>query len=126
MYRPIPVPLILLPCLLTFVAALPADQNGGIREHGRDRGEDQAAERFSRTMEWPCFRGPHGNGISTATNVPCNWGPDENIKWRAQLPAPGNGPRTAVMQPFASVVSSSERSPERSHSAARSASSGSQ
>jgi len=39
---------------------------------------------------WPSFRGPSGNGISTARNVPLAWGPDNNIKWRAQLAEPGN------------------------------------
>ncbi len=39
---------------------------------------------------WPAFRGPLRNGISTARNVPTEWGPDKNIKWRTALPAPGN------------------------------------
>ncbi|MAD80117.1 MAG: hypothetical protein CMJ50_04635 [Planctomycetaceae bacterium] len=39
---------------------------------------------------WPSFRGPSGNGISTARNVPLEWGPDRNIKWRAELPEPGD------------------------------------
>ncbi len=39
---------------------------------------------------WPSFRGPSGNGISTARNVPLLWGPDRNIKWRAELPEPGD------------------------------------
>lgn len=39
---------------------------------------------------WPSFRGPSGNGISTARNVPVSWSSDNNIKWRAELPAPGD------------------------------------
>lgn len=40
--------------------------------------------------DWPGFRGPEGNGISTETNVPQTWGPEKNIKWKAALPGPGN------------------------------------
>ncbi|MFQ5732350.1 MAG: PQQ-binding-like beta-propeller repeat protein [Planctomycetaceae bacterium] len=39
---------------------------------------------------WPAFRGPAGNGISTAKNVPLHWAPNKNVKWRAELPGPGN------------------------------------
>ena len=45
---------------------------------------------MSHAGVWPSFRGPSGNGISTARNVPLVWGQDKNIKWRAALPAPGN------------------------------------
>ncbi len=41
--------------------------------------------------DWPSFRGPHGNGISDEENVPTEWGPDKNIKWKTALPADGNG-----------------------------------
>lgn len=40
--------------------------------------------------DWPAFRGPRGDGISRDTNIPVEWGPDENIAWRSELPAPGN------------------------------------
>jgi len=40
--------------------------------------------------DWPAFRGPAGNGMSDETNVPVRWGKDENVKWKAKLPAPGN------------------------------------
>ena len=39
---------------------------------------------------WPAFRGPRGDGISPAKNVPVTWGPEQNVRWRAELPAPGN------------------------------------
>jgi outer membrane protein assembly factor BamB len=41
--------------------------------------------------EWASFRGPNGDGISTAKNVPVEWGPNKNIKWKAPLPDRGNG-----------------------------------
>lgn len=40
--------------------------------------------------DWPQFRGPHGNGVTQARNLPAEWGPDKNVKWFAKLPAPGN------------------------------------
>jgi outer membrane protein assembly factor BamB len=39
--------------------------------------------------EWPEFRGPTGQGLSTAKNVPVKWGADENVAWRAKLPGQG-------------------------------------
>ena len=39
---------------------------------------------------WPAFRGATGDGISTARNVPLTWGSESNIKWRAELPEPGD------------------------------------
>ena len=41
--------------------------------------------------DWPYFRGPSRNGISTETHVPKSWSATQNIKWKAPLPAPGNG-----------------------------------
>jgi outer membrane protein assembly factor BamB len=40
--------------------------------------------------DWPAFRGPHGDGVSSEKDVPLNWGPEENIKWKTSLPAKGN------------------------------------
>jgi outer membrane protein assembly factor BamB len=30
---------------------------------------------------WPEFRGPQGNGISTSTNLPLHWSEQQNVKW---------------------------------------------
>jgi outer membrane protein assembly factor BamB len=38
---------------------------------------------------WPQFRGPTGQGITTELNLPTAWGPTENLKW--QTPIPGEG-----------------------------------
>lgn len=40
--------------------------------------------------DWPAFRGPNGDGVSEETNLPVEWGPGHNVKWKAPLPAPGN------------------------------------
>lgn len=35
---------------------------------------------------WPEFRGPSGQGHSTATGLPTEWGPQRNVLWRAPIP----------------------------------------
>lgn len=40
--------------------------------------------------DWPAFRGPNGDGISTEKNVPTEWSKDKNIKWKVALPGDGN------------------------------------
>ncbi|MFM9030174.1 MAG: PQQ-binding-like beta-propeller repeat protein [Opitutaceae bacterium] len=39
--------------------------------------------------EWPEFRGPSGQGISTAPAVPLTWSKTENILWRTSVPGLG-------------------------------------
>jgi outer membrane protein assembly factor BamB len=43
-----------------------------------------------RADDWPAFRGPTGDGISTEKSAPTTWSKDKNIKWRVPLPQPGN------------------------------------
>ena len=38
---------------------------------------------------WPNWRGPLNNGISTEKNVPLEWSATENVAWKAPLPGPG-------------------------------------
>jgi len=47
--------------------------------HDLDKGQEQAGE------DWPQWRGPSGNGISSETNLPANWSVDNNIAWKAAL-----------------------------------------
>jgi outer membrane protein assembly factor BamB len=44
---------------------------------------------FAGETEWPQFRGPTGQGISAAKNVPINWSATENIAWSIELPGKG-------------------------------------
>lgn len=39
--------------------------------------------------EWPRFRGPEGDGVSKAKNLPVTWGDNENIHWKCLLPGAG-------------------------------------
>ena len=35
---------------------------------------------------WPQWRGPQGQGISSETQLPAEWGPNRNIAWKTPLP----------------------------------------
>ncbi|MFN0122549.1 MAG: PQQ-binding-like beta-propeller repeat protein [Blastocatellia bacterium] len=39
--------------------------------------------------DWTRFRGPNGNGVSPATNLPNEFGPDKSVVWKTTLP-PGH------------------------------------
>ena len=39
--------------------------------------------------DWPMFRGPTGQGVSTETGLPTVWGPDKNVAWKTPLPGDG-------------------------------------
>ena len=39
--------------------------------------------------EWPEFRGPTGQGHSTATNLPLEWSPTRNVAWKVRVPGLG-------------------------------------
>ena len=36
--------------------------------------------------DWSRFRGPNGSGISTASNIPIEFGPTSNLLWRREMP----------------------------------------
>jgi len=44
------------------------------------------------TTEWTRFRGPNGSGLSTATKIPAEFGPDKNLIWRLSLPQGHSSP----------------------------------
>jgi outer membrane protein assembly factor BamB len=39
---------------------------------------------------WPNWRGPDGNGVASEKNLPLKWSDKENVRWRVELPGPGN------------------------------------
>ncbi|MCC6233552.1 MAG: PQQ-binding-like beta-propeller repeat protein [Verrucomicrobiales bacterium] len=39
---------------------------------------------------WPSWRGPHQDGTTTETAFPTSWSPTNNVRWRVDLPGPGN------------------------------------
>ena len=40
--------------------------------------------------EWPQFRGPEGQGHTTATGLPISWSETENIVWKTPIPGEGH------------------------------------
>jgi outer membrane protein assembly factor BamB len=40
------------------------------------------------TPEWPCFRGPQGNPVST-NRLPDTWSKTENVEWKTPIPGRG-------------------------------------
>ncbi|MCA1562537.1 MAG: PQQ-like beta-propeller repeat protein [Acidobacteria bacterium] len=60
-----------LVAVLTLVSAIPAAT--------REAGEN-----------WPQWRGPGGQGVSSERQLPTEWGPDKNIAWKTTLPGSGH------------------------------------
>ena len=57
-----------------------------------------SASGLSRAVaeDWPEFRGPTGQGISSAQNLPVRWSDTENIRWKTPVPGKGwSSPVTA-------------------------------
>lgn len=42
----------------------------------------------SHAENWPSWRGPQGNGVSSERDLPVEWGPDRNVAWKLALPGP--------------------------------------
>src|SRR5262245_34200743 len=47
-----------------------------------------------RAENWPSWRGPGGDGISSETGLPTKWNEDMNVLWKVSLP--GRGASTPV------------------------------
>ena len=44
----------------------------------------------SRAVEnWPRFRGPTGQGVSAAKDLPLHWSGTENVAWKTEIPGDG-------------------------------------
>lgn len=43
----------------------------------------------SDAEQWPQFRGPQGNGHTSAKDLPTKWGEKQNIRWRTPIPGRG-------------------------------------
>lgn len=48
-----------------------------------------AGERREPVESWPEFRGPTGQGLSTAKEVPLRWGRQQNVVWTRAIPGKG-------------------------------------
>lgn len=55
--------------------------------------------------DWPQWRGPNFDGVSPATGLATEWGPERNIRWRTPLPGPaGSTPVVSGGRVFVSSV----------------------
>jgi outer membrane protein assembly factor BamB len=43
----------------------------------------------ARAENWPQFRGPTGQGVSTEKNLPLEWSATKNVAWKADIPGEG-------------------------------------
>ena len=43
----------------------------------------------ARAENWPRFRGPTGQGISSEQSVPTEWSPEKNVAWKTPIPGLG-------------------------------------
>jgi len=43
----------------------------------------------ARAENWPRFRGPTGQGLSSETNLPLRWSPTSNVLWKTAVPGAG-------------------------------------
>ncbi|MCA9042266.1 MAG: PQQ-like beta-propeller repeat protein, partial [Planctomycetaceae bacterium] len=55
---------------------------------------------------WPRWRGPERNGISSETNLPTEWSKEKNVAWR--VPLPGHGGSTPIIWDDKIFVTSAE------------------
>ena len=41
---------------------------------------------------WSRFRGPNGTGVSSATGLPAEFGPEKNVRWKRAIPGGHSSP----------------------------------
>ena len=44
-----------------------------------------AASMLAADKHWPEFRGPHGDGLSSATKLPLKWSEQQNVAWKTAI-----------------------------------------
>jgi len=47
------------------------------------------------SVDWPAWRGPHGDGRSDEANLPTRWSATENVHWK--MPIPGKGHSSPIV-----------------------------
>ncbi len=62
--------------------------------------------------DWSRFRGPNGTGVSTATNLPAEFGPDKNVVWKTSLPEGHSSPVLARNRIFITAFSGDKKAPK--------------
>lgn len=65
--------------------------------------------------DWPAWRGPAGDGQAPEEQLPLEWGPKRNVRWKAPLPDQGNStPVVAGGRVFVTQASEKKRWPPKS------------
>src|SRR5689334_9439763 len=41
---------------------------------------------MAQAENWPQFRGPTGQGVSSESTLPLEWSADRNVAWRTEIP----------------------------------------
>ena len=59
-----------------------------------------ARRRPAPRREWSRFRGPNGSGVTAATNLPAEFGPESNVAWQAAVPFGRSSPVVGDRQIF--------------------------
>lgn len=78
------------------------DQNGDDGDAGKSNSQSNAKTNATSNAavsdvkstlpegdSWPAFRGPGGQGLSGAKNLPTEWGHEKNLAWKTELPGAG-------------------------------------
>jgi outer membrane protein assembly factor BamB len=48
------------------------------------------ASSLVQAENWPCWRGPRGDGTCLETGVPTEWSAEKNIRWKSEIPGLGH------------------------------------
>ncbi|HNG34610.1 MAG TPA: PQQ-binding-like beta-propeller repeat protein [Blastocatellia bacterium] len=62
--------------------------------------------------DWSRFRGPNGTGVSTATNLPVEFGPDKSVLWKTSLPEGHSSPVLGRNHIFITGFTGDKKSPK--------------
>lgn len=62
--------------------------------------------------DWSRFRGPNGTGVSTATNLPTEFGPDKSVIWKTALPEGHSSPVLTRNRIFITGFTGDKKSPK--------------
>ena len=62
--------------------------------------------------DWSRFRGPNGTGVSTATNLPTEFGPEKSVLWKTSLPEGHSSPVLSRNQIFITAFTGEKKSPK--------------
>ncbi|MGE0886547.1 MAG: PQQ-binding-like beta-propeller repeat protein [Blastocatellales bacterium] len=60
--------------------------------------------------DWSRFRGPNGTGVSTATNLPTEFGPDKGVLWKTSLPEGHSSPVLARSRIYITACAGDKKS----------------